>query len=198
MASCCCQVPPWSSICLLLSPTVGLTPLTFPLPALLPAELRPLSRDTNLLEEGSGSGATLALDEEQQRQPGLDTAGRAHADWDLGSGSGGGPGASASQQHSQQQQQQQLEEVATVGGARVAPGGTSAATDGRQYSSCTIYAVRNGSGQLAKFYYKFRNVRLTRKGLYFYMPPGGGQQGWSWHASCHSTSSVSSAAGQVS
>ena len=33
--------------------------------------------------------------------------------------------------------------------------------------------VRNGNGNFTKFYYKFRNVRLTRKGLYFYMPPGG-------------------------
>lgn len=42
----------------------------------------------------------------------------------------------------------------------------------RIYSSATIYAVRNGNGGFAKFYYKFKNVRLTKKFLYFHMPPG--------------------------
>lgn len=32
--------------------------------------------------------------------------------------------------------------------------------------------VRNGNGNFTKFYYKFHNVRLTKKAMYFYMPPG--------------------------
>lgn len=43
--------------------------------------------------------------------------------------------------------------------------------------------VRNGAGNYTKFYYKFHNVRLTRRALYFYMPPGAwalqpGAGGW--------------------
>ena len=87
------------------------------------------------------------------------------AEWEL---DGSGKSADSGKQ---QQQQQQLEHVATVGGGTQV-GGTGADAGGRVYSSCTIYAVRNGSGQLAKYYYKFANVRLTRKTLYFFMPPG--------------------------
>ena len=32
--------------------------------------------------------------------------------------------------------------------------------------------MRNGNGNFTKFYYKFHNVRLTKKAMYFYMPPG--------------------------
>lgn len=32
--------------------------------------------------------------------------------------------------------------------------------------------MRNGNGNFTKFYYKFHNVRMTKKAMYFYMPPG--------------------------
>ena len=88
-------------------------------------------------------------------------------------------------------QQQQMEPVVTIGGGGSNPTtgtgtGTGSTTGGstqqqqeqqeaeaRRYSSATIYAVRNGNGNFAKFYYRFANVRLTKKALYFYMPPGG-------------------------
>ena len=68
-------------------------------------------------------------------------------------GGGGADPSSSSTSPGQQQQQQQL-------------------AGGQVYSSATVYAVRNGNGAFAKFYYKFHNVKLTRKALYFYMPPG--------------------------
>jgi hypothetical protein len=91
----------------------------------------------------------------------------------------------------QQQQQQQMESVVTIGGGGSNPTASTGAGSGsaaggstqqqqdqqeaeaRRYSSATIYAVRNGNGNFAKFYYRFANVRLTKKALYFYMPPGG-------------------------
>lgn len=107
---------------------------------------------------GGGSGSLQQLDAQK--------ATGSAAEWDAEGSSTDAAGAGEGSEGPQR-----MEHVATVGGGK-AGGGGGTDSSGRVYSSCTIFAVRNGSGALAKYYYRFANVRLTRKTLYFFMPPG--------------------------
>ncbi len=156
--------------------------------------LHSASRDTKVAvdggaDEGDGSG-------QQHHMGGADLA-------DLSSEGEPDGVVDADAGSTLEEQQQQLEVVGGLGAdadaAAAAAGGDGEAGDplgqpqqrspvpppppydpNRIYSSATIYAVRNGNGAFSKFYYKFKNVRLTKKFLYFHMPPG---ESWrrSWH-----------------
>jgi hypothetical protein len=108
---------------------------------------------------GGGSGSLQQLDAQE--------ATGSAAEWDAEGSSTDAAGAGEGSEGPQR-----MEHVATVGGGKAGGGGGGTDSSGRVYSSCTIFAVRNGSGALAKYYYRFANVRLTRKTLYFFMPPG--------------------------
>lgn len=41
------------------------------------------------------------------------------------------------------------------------------------YSTAKVHSIFNGNGHLGKHFYRFQNVRLTKKSLTFYMKPGG-------------------------
>ncbi|KAL4441531.1 hypothetical protein ABPG77_002035 [Micractinium sp. CCAP 211/92] len=148
--------------------------------------LHSASRDTKVAvdggaDEGDGSG-------QQHHMGGADLA-------DLSSEGEPDGVVDADAGSTLEEQQQQLEVVGGLGAdadaAAAAAGGDGEAGDplgqpqqrspvpppppydpNRIYSSATIYAVRNGNGAFSKFYYKFKNVRLTKKFLYFHMPPG--------------------------
>ena len=45
------------------------------------------------------------------------------------------------------------------------------------YSTAKVHSIFNGNGHLGKHYYRFQNVRLTKKSLTFYMKPG--ERRWS-------------------
>lgn len=110
---------------------------------------------------GSDAHGAAAGDISSPAPPGEELSDTELHDWELPKG---GAGAALGQQ---------LELVTTAGAGSGGAAGGGTADAGRLYSSAAIYVVRNGNGQLAKFYYKFKNVRLTKKFLYFHMPPGG-------------------------
>ena len=141
----------------------------------------------------TGNGSTQQEQQQQQQQTAVELSDTDSADWQLpkgkpGSGGqqvatigGGGADASGAPIYSSAT----VFAVRLPAGAAPPPLPQRLCTGAARLLPCRVplphmttrhlpppQQVRNGNGNYTKFYYTFHNVRLTKRGLWFYMPPG--------------------------